>query len=103
MSGFRRKPSGIELAAQLGEVTATLPAATAAPLAPPVVPAAPAPKAELVQINFRASKDLARLIARLSAEAGSTRRLIARLLRDSGHTVPNIDLDPPDSRRRFDD
>ncbi len=106
MAGFKRRPSGIQLAEQLGDVTAALPAATAAVPTPvsahQAVPARPE-RIELVQVNFRASKGLAKLIARLSTEAGSTRRLIAQLLRDSGHAVPDVDLNPPDTRRRFDD
>ncbi|WP_143018246.1 hypothetical protein [Belnapia rosea] len=62
-----------------------------------------APKVELVQVNFRASKGLAKLIARLSAERGSTRRLVAQLLQLDGHEVPEVDLNPPDTRRRYDD
>ena len=56
-----------------------------------------------MQINFRATKDLAKLIARLSAERGSTRRLFAQLLQLDGHQVPEVDLNPPDTRRRYDD
>jgi len=55
-----------------------------------------------VQINFRGSKGLAKLIAGLAEQEGSTRKLIARLLRDAGHTVPEVDLSPPVNRRRFD-
>lgn len=103
MAGFKRRPSGIELAGQLEDVTAALPAATAAPEPAARAVAARPERVELVQINFRASKGLAKLVARLSEEAGSTRRLVARLLRDGGHDVPEIDLNPPDTRRRFDD
>lgn len=56
-----------------------------------------------MQINLRASKDMAWLVARLSAERGSTHRLIAQLLRLEGHDVPEADLNPHDSRRRFTD
>lgn len=102
MSSFKRKPSGIELAAQIGAVTGALPAAVA-PTPPAEAPAPKPARVEVVQVNFRASRGMARLIARLSAEHGSTRRMFARLLRDAGHAVPEVDLNPPDSRRRFED
>ncbi|GEM_PF-2396112 len=76
--------------------------ATPAP-APVEAPAPAAPKAEAtVQINFRGSKGLAKLIAELAEKDGSTRKLIARLLKEAGHSVPEVDLNPPDNRRRFD-
>lgn len=66
-------------------------------------PAVTPPKADqTVQINFRGSKGLAKLIAGLAEQEGSTRKLIARLLRDAGHAVPDTDLNPPINRRRFD-
>lgn len=108
-SGLKRKPSGLELAGALAQVTGDLPATTAVRAEPEraaerrQVPVPPVPKVELVQINFRASKDLAKLIARLSAERGSTRRLVAQLLQLDGHEVPAADLNPPDTRRRYDD
>jgi hypothetical protein len=47
------------------------------------------------------TEDLARVIAREAAKAGSTRRFIARLMRDAGYEVPAADLNPPDNRRRW--
>jgi hypothetical protein len=108
-SGLKRKPSGLELAGALAPITGDLPATTgtrveAEPSAKHRQAAAEAaPKVELVQVNFRASKGLAKLIARLSAERGSTRRLVAQLLQLDGHEVPEVDLNPPDTRRRYDD
>ena len=65
--------------------------------------ASPATKQEgTVQINFRGSKGLAKLISELAEQEGSTRKLIARLLKDAGHVVPEVDLSPPVNRRRFD-
>ncbi|TDH62301.1 hypothetical protein E2C06_11835 [Dankookia rubra] len=93
----------------MAEVTGDLPATTAVRTEPErgaerrQVPASAAARVELVQINFRASKDLAKLISRLSAERGSTRRLFAQLLQNDGHEVPAADLNPPDTRRRYDD
>jgi hypothetical protein len=54
----------------------------------------------VVQVNFKASEEFADLIAREAEKAGSTRRLIARLMRDAGHPVPDADVNPPDNRRR---
>jgi hypothetical protein len=56
-----------------------------------------------VQVNFSCTEDMARLIAQLAVEAGSTRRMLARLLRDAGHSVPPADLQPIDNRRRWSD
>lgn len=55
-----------------------------------------------VQINFRASRSMARLIAKLAEqEGGSTRKLIARLLAGAGHPVPDGDLRPQVNKRRY--
>ena len=108
-TGLKRKPSGLELAGALAPITEDLPATTVVRAEPEraagrrQASAAAAPKLELVQINFRASKSMAKIIARLSAERGSTRRLIAQLLQLDGHQVPAADLNPPDTRRRYDD
>lgn len=72
---------------------------------PPVGPAGqPArPRAEsTVQINFRATVPMAKLIATLAErEGGSTRKLFARLLADAGHAVPEGDLRPQVNKRRY--
>lgn len=107
-SGLKRKPSGLELAGALAPLTEDLPATTGRSEAEPsakrrqAIAEAP-PRVELVQVNFRASKAMAKLLSRLSAERGSTRRLIAQLLQSDGHEVPEIDLNPPDTRRRYED
>lgn len=55
-----------------------------------------------VQINFRASMSMAKLIATLAEqEGGSTRKLFARLLAAAGHSVPEGDLHPHVNRRRY--
>ena len=95
MSAFKAKRvSGAELTAQIGSATAHLPAATPAP-AP-----APARAAPTVQINFKASEAMAELVAREAAQAGSTRRFFARLMRQAGYSVPDVDIEPPDTRKR---
>src|SRR3954447_9146842 len=93
MSAFRAKRvTGAELTAQISGATAHMPAATP--------PAAPPRAVPTVQINFKASEALADLIATEAAKVGSTRRFFARLLRDAGYQVPDVDVDPPDTRKR---
>jgi hypothetical protein len=88
------RPDGAELVRRISEETAELPPTRRGPAD------RPAPTAT-EQINFRGSPELARLLARLAAEQGSIRLVIARLLSDAGHTVPSIDLAPPPGRRRL--
>lgn len=103
MSGLKRKPLPDDLNAALRTHASGLPMATGEsalhqgrggeggrPRAP-----------KTIQVNFSCTEDMARLIAQLAAEAGSTRRMFARLLRDAGHSVPGADLNPPDNRRRW--
>ena len=101
MSFKPKRVTGAELTAQLSGATAHLPAA--APTTPPVA-ATPAPvpaKApKKVQINFQASEAFAELLAREAEKAGSTRRFLARLMRNAGYDVPEADVNPPDTRRR---
>ena len=109
MSFKPKRVTGAELTAQLSGATAHLPAAAPAAPAPPApalppVAATPAPvpaKApKKVQINFQASEAFAELLAREAEKAGSTRRFLARLMRDAGYDVPEADVNPPDTRRR---
>jgi hypothetical protein len=108
MSGFKRKPlqTADELTEALRGHAGALPTATGRP--DPAVQGrggeGSRPKApKTVQVNFSCTKDMARLIAQLAVEAGSTRRMFARLLLDAGHNVPAADLNPPDNRRRWAD
>jgi hypothetical protein len=103
MADFKRKPMAAELTAALKAGVRDIPSAVveperdrsgegegkALPKAPPTV-----------QVNFNASEEFAELIAELAQEAGSTRRLMARMFRDAGHKVPQADLQPFDNRRR---
>ena len=101
MSFKPKRVTGAELTAQLSGATAHLPAAAPAP--PPVAttPAPVSAKApKKVQINFQASEAFAELLAREAEKAGSTRRFLARLMRDAGYDVPEADVNPPDTRRR---
>lgn len=108
MTEFKRKPLPEELTAVLRNHAANLPTTGAPPAPQPSAqprgrageggrPRAP----KTVQINFAATEEFARLVARLASEAGSTRRMFARLLRDAGYEVPEADLNPPDNRRRW--
>ena len=101
MSTFKPKRiGGADLARAIAPVVSGLPPAAVAP-APPE----PEPKPQrerLEQINFRASSQMAQLVARLAVEHGSVRRLFARLLQEAGHEVPESDLAPPPGRRRVD-
>ena len=96
-----KRVTGAELTAQLSDATAHLPAAAPAPspvTARPAPVSAKAPKK--VQINFQASEAFAVLLAREAEKAGSTRRFLARLMRNAGYDVPEADVNPPDTRRR---
>ena len=109
MSGFKRKPMPDELTEALRGHAANLPSVTpSAPAPQPVsregegAPPSTRPRApKTVQINWNASEELARLIAIEAAKAGSTRRFIARLMKQAGYDVPDADLNPADNRRRW--
>ena len=97
MSSFRpKRVSGADLAAQLSGATANMPAAV--PIAARTIERERPPP--VVQVNFKASEAFADLIAREAEKAGSTRRLLARLMRNAGFEVPEADVNPPDNRRR---
>jgi hypothetical protein len=94
---FKIQPLNTEdLNRALTAVTGAIPTATGPTTALP--PASP--RMRIVQVNFKCSEELAELIARLGAEAGSTRRFIARLMAAAGHPVPPTDINPPDPRKR---
>ena len=100
MSSFKpKRVSGADLVSQISPATSGLPASvpTPAPLPAPVAKPQPLKK---VQINFQASEPFAELVATEAEKAGSTRRFFARLLRDAGYDVPEVDVNPPDTRRR---
>jgi hypothetical protein len=93
VSGFKRKPLAED------DLTQALKASTGH--LPTVVGQGRSKVPKTVQVNFNASEMLARLIAQEAAKVGGTRRLVARLLRQAGHEVPEADLNPPDNRRRW--
>lgn len=104
MSFKPKRTPPVELARLVeAEAGSTMPTTTPRPPHQAIGPTLTPPKADpTVQINFRGSKGLAKLIAGLAEREGSTRKLIARLLRDAGHAVPDTDLNPTINRRRFD-
>lgn len=54
-----------------------------------------------VQCNFRVSEDFARLIAKEAEVAGGMRKWFASLAKQAGYDVPEIDLNPPSTRREW--
>ena len=111
MAGLKRtpvdRPTGAELVRQIAGETAELPptrreperAAKGDPTPQP--PRSVFPSTATEQINFRGSPELAHILARLAAEQGSIRLVIARLLQEAGHQVPEADLMLPPGRRRL--
>ena len=85
--------SGADLTRSIASATAGLPAATAT--------ASEKPTEKTMQINFRGSEGMARVLAELAVKHGSVRRAVAQLLRDAGHDVPDADFAPPPGRRRL--
>jgi hypothetical protein len=53
-----------------------------------------------VQLNVAITEELADMIADEAVKAGSTRRWLAKLMKDAGYPVPEADLMPIDNRRR---
>jgi hypothetical protein len=93
------RPGGAELVRRIAGETEDLPPTRRAPQSVAPQPSMPVTATE--QINFRGSPGLARLLARLAAEQGSIRLVIARLLASAGHDVPEADLALPPGRRRL--
>lgn len=57
-----------------------------------------------MQINFRASPMMAKILHELQRDAGNIgiRRLIARILVEKGFDIPEEDLSPKFTRRSYD-
>lgn len=101
MSTFKpKRVSGADLASQLSEATASLPPVVVQQAVPMPSPQSRERPPAVVQVNFKASEEFADLIAQEAERAGSTRRFIARLMKDAGFSVPDADVNPPDNRRR---
>ena len=102
------RPGGAELVQRIAAETAELPPTRreseppSVPVPMPISPMATQPSSTATeQINFRGSAGMARMLAKLAAEQGSIRLVIARLLEAAGHQVPAVDLAPPPGRRRL--
>ena len=54
-----------------------------------------------VLVNFKATLPFAKLISEVSEKEGGVRRMIARMLKDAGHDVPEHDLKPVVNRRVY--
>ena len=100
------RPAGAELVRRIATETSELPptrrepdAEAAKPVSGPAQSQSTSTATE--QINFRGSPGLARLLAKLAAEQGSIRLVIARLLADAGYEVPGVDMALPPGRRRL--
>ena len=102
MNAFRPKsvviaqrPTGAEIDARLRDATAEI--------APAVVAEKPAKRTreQTVQINFKASSDLAKTLDEMARDEGSTRKVIARLLKADGKAVLERDLNAQGFRRRY--
>lgn len=91
---FKPKPTAVELAHAIERTMPDVPATTVA--------LAPKHDTRTVQINFRGSIGLAKAIAEASEAHGGMRRFVAHLMRQAGYAVPDIDIDPPSTRRKYD-
>jgi hypothetical protein len=105
MSGSKQNPIPDELFEALRMHAANLPAispSTPQPTSRGELGNLSRPRApKTVQINWNASEQLARTIALEAAKVGSTRRFIAKLMKQAGYDVPEADLHPADNRRRW--
>jgi hypothetical protein len=54
----------------------------------------------VVQMNFNITEELADIITEEARKAGSTRRWLARLMKEAGYPVPDADLTPYMNVRR---
>jgi hypothetical protein len=54
----------------------------------------------VVQLNLNVSEELADIISDEAKKAGSTRRWLARLMKEAGYPVPDADLTPYMNVRR---
>lgn len=96
------RPSSQELLATVGRVAAEsgqLPTApTGAGQGGRAIRRSPGPT---VLVNFKATLPFAKLISEASAKEGGVRRMIARMMKEAGHNVPEHDLKPTVNRRVY--
>jgi hypothetical protein len=88
------------LSAASGQFPTTPDRITQTPEHPPVHPRRL--KAEpTVLVNFKATRPFAKLISELAEREGGVRRMLARMLKEAGHDVPEGDLRPPVNKRVY--
>ena len=54
-----------------------------------------------VLVNFKATLPFAKIIAEAAEKEGGVRRMLARMLKEAGHDVPEHDLRPAANRRVY--
>lgn len=97
MSAFKPKkieerPSSAEIASAIGSIGVNL-----------IPTTSPLPKAEpSLMMSFKASKPFAKTLAEAAEPEGGLRRLIARVFKEAGYPVPNVDLINSKRRRTYD-
>jgi hypothetical protein len=95
------RPSSAEIAATIGPLTNRLIPTSAIPPAPAIQ--APPPKVEpSLMMSFKASKPFAKMLAEAAEPEGGLRRLIARVFKEAGYLVPQVDLVNQKKRRTYD-
>jgi hypothetical protein len=108
VSNFKPKPPPDELTAAFKSHLRSVPTAVVEET-PPLVAAQPAEREgegrrrkapPVVQLNLNITEELADIITEEARKAGSTRRFIARLMKDAGFPVPDADLTPYMNVRR---
>lgn len=105
MSTFRPKPPPEELTAAFKAQIRDVPTAV---VSQPTVYEPPARAGEgrrrkappVVQLNLNVTEELADIITEEARKAGSTRRWLARIMKDAGYPVPEADLTPYMNVRR---
>jgi len=99
ISDIKREDS-TKLAARLMGGVAELPTTTAPK---PMTPPSPTRREPSLQINFRVTPRLARLLHDQQAAAGDigVRCFIARVLKQAGYDVPDEDLEPRFNKRDY--
>jgi hypothetical protein len=102
VSNFKPKPPPDELTAAFKSHLRSMPTAVVDEARSMVAPESADREGEgrrrkappVVQLNLNITEELADIITEQARKAGSTRRFIARLMKDAGFAVPDADLTP---------
>ena len=102
------RPSSQELLQTVGRLSAE---SGQLPTAAPIEPAAPRGAGQgartrnspgpTVLVNFKATVPFAKIIAEAAEKEGGVRRMLARMLKEAGHDVPEYDLKPAANKRVY--